>query len=356
MEYGNSALDCLQAYIDSLVETGRMDDTRLGRHFFTEYKTNIILGAKDQAQQQEATAEPPRKRRRSAEGSNNPVPSKNTPLGSISLYNCTLSKDTVQSMVESGIGPHLAVLDFTGVHGLHDDVLEPLLPHCVNLKRLSLKNCRCLTVKTLRQVAQYQTGLESLDVGGSFNLSTSDVLEVLPMLTKLEEVHVSGLGWMDADLEELVSMRAWKAMSLNFSLKLSQAALRTSLMKVADSLTSLALAFCENVVDNTLLGMLGRNLPNLSYMDVRGNAGLTTLTGWYDGRASANLPAQPLLVLGRYSGLSASNVDDTKRIHPHFAQDLQVILDGGGMGRAILRGSPSLGLSPVRDQNCSNAY
>ena len=32
-EFGNPALDCLQSYIDSLVELGRLDDSRLGLNF-----------------------------------------------------------------------------------------------------------------------------------------------------------------------------------------------------------------------------------------------------------------------------------------------------------------------------------
>ena len=38
MEHGNPALDCLQSYIDALVELGRMDDGRLGLHFFEEWR------------------------------------------------------------------------------------------------------------------------------------------------------------------------------------------------------------------------------------------------------------------------------------------------------------------------------
>jgi hypothetical protein len=100
-------------------------------------------------------------------------------------------------------------------------------------------------------------------------------------------------------------------------------------------------------MDNAILGILGRNLPNVGYLDVRGNPGLSTLTGWYDGRASADLPAQSLLVLGRYSGLQDSSVDDTRRIHPNEASAdlLTVVLDGDGMGAAISRGEEATRLS-----------
>jgi hypothetical protein len=356
LQFGNPALDCLQSYVDSLVETGRMDDTRLGRHFFDEWKANVILGSGGTLHTEVAEVEPTpaplastRKRRRSSAAASaaapaivrsarsTPVPSTTIELGSLSLYNCTMSKDTVQAMVDAGMGPHLAVLDLTGVHGLGDDLLQLLLPQCVNLQRLSLKNCRRITVKSLRVVAQYQAKLESLDVGGAFNLTTDDVMEVVPTLTCLEEIHVSGLGWANGTLQRLADSRAWISLSLNFSLHISQAVLRTSLIRIAGSLKSLALAFCEDVVDNTLLGMLGRNLPVLQYLDVRGNPGLTTMTGWYDGRASADLPAQALLVLARYSGLSESSVDETKRVHLLAARALTAILDGNGMGAGIVR-------------------
>jgi hypothetical protein len=42
MEFGSSGLDVLQSYIDSLVELGRMDDSKLGLHFFEEWKANVL--------------------------------------------------------------------------------------------------------------------------------------------------------------------------------------------------------------------------------------------------------------------------------------------------------------------------
>jgi len=42
MEYGSPSLDVLQCFIDSLVEMGRMDDSKLGAHFFREWKANVL--------------------------------------------------------------------------------------------------------------------------------------------------------------------------------------------------------------------------------------------------------------------------------------------------------------------------
>ena len=330
MEYGSPALDCLQSIIDSLVELGRFDDSRIKKHFFEEWRCNVLLAAGKPLT---------KKRRRASTENTNSSANKSTTaaLGSLSLYNCTVSHETIDAMLESQMGENLAVLDWTGVHGLHDEMLAKLLPTCPNLLRLSLKNCRRVTVESLRVVAQHQPRLESLDVGGAFNISAEDVLEVIPILTDLKEIHASGLGWTDESVERLVNQRPWNKISLAFSFRLTQSSLRQSLMHIADTLVSLSLPFCENTVDNALLGMLGRNLPAVQYLDVRGNQSLSTLTGWYDGRASADLPAQSLLVLGRFSGLSEVSIEETRRVHPLEGGLLTAILDSSGAGTGITR-------------------
>jgi hypothetical protein len=388
LDYGNPALDCLQSIIDALVELGRMDDTRLGKHFFTEWVTNVQLAA-TQTQETTPSSQPTsqpshkKKRRRTSgtETDNNTTtntitttPTTPIALGGLSLYNCTLSPEMMEAMVQSNIGPHLAVVDLTGVHGLHDELLtQHLLPTAPHLQRISLKNCRRITVQTLRALANYQGQvLQALDIGGAFNITAEHVLEVLPALTKLNELHASGLGWNNTTIHTLMTItgqtttnhhtdddnmtemmeeatdeatttttttvRPWNKLSLGFSFQLSATALRQSLRLIATTLISLAIPFCENCVDNALLGMLGRNLPAVQYLDVRGNSSVTTLTGWYDGRASANLSAQPLLVLGRFSGLSDASVEETRRVHPLEALLLTVILDGTtGAGSGITR-------------------
>lgn len=174
-------------------------------------------------------------------------------------------------------------------------------------------------------------------MGGAYNISAEDVLEVVPTLLSLTELHASGLGWSNETVKRLVEQRAWTKLGLAFSFRLTAASLRQSLMIIADTLESLDLHFCEDLVDNALMGMLGRNLPAVKYMDLRGNPSLTTLTGWYDGRASADLPAQPLLVLGRFSGLSEGSIEETRRVHPVEAGLLTVILDVLGSGTGITR-------------------
>lgn len=355
MEYGCPSLDVLQSYIDSLVELGRMDDGRIGIHFFCEWKVNVQLAAgvrpeefdvKDEKDEEAAAVGRPSKRRRSdafipSTAAISPDPKLGvTPLGSLSLHNCTIENETFGAMIQAGVGLHLAVLDLTGVRGLMDEFTHQLLPTMPNLKRLSLKNCRKITSKTIKLLPRYQSALECLDVGGCFNITTTDLLHIVPTLPVFRELHASGLQWNNETLKQLVGLRdTWQALSLGFTDRFTQTALRESLIQLGDSLQSLALPFCETVVDNALLGMLGRNLPYLKYLDLRGNPSINTVTGWYDGRASADHPVQSLTVLGRYTSISENSVEETRRLHPlHTANDLlKVHLDGGGMGAGITR-------------------
>ena len=358
MEYGSVALDTLQSYIDSLVELGRMDDQRLGVHFFEEWKYNTLLGngidLAKQATTKDGVAETPpptpagrQKKRRRSSGSRSSTPvataTEETPsspelsaLGSLSLHNCTIFDETIEAMVKSRMGQYLGVLDLTGVNGLTDDLLSQLLPTCRSLVRLSVKNCRRLTPKSMEVIANHQTQLTFLDVGGSYNIHPHDLLDiVVPRLSQLVELHASGLAWTNELVSKLTAMRPWKGLSFGYAAYLSATPLKEALVQVAATLQMVALQFCENLVDNALLGSLGRNLPNVVCLDLRGNSSLNSLTGWYDGRASAGLKPQGLVVLARYSGVSKSSLEETKRIHPVETADLICILDGTGVGVGI---------------------
>lgn len=342
IQYGNPALDYLQSYIDTLVDLGRMDDRRLGIHFFQEWKTNVVLADRaspsfsDTSMLSKAI---PKKRRRSGVESSVVSDATSLPLGSLSLYNCTIADETVECMVSSGMCLHLAVLDLTGLRGLTDDLAIQIFRASPNIQRLSLKNCRKITGKSVVQLISMKK-LHCLDVGGCFNISSSEIVDIIPSLPALSELHASGLLWNDASLQSLVACRdTWKGLSLGFSNDMTQSALRECLLQLGDSMQSLALPFCESVVDNALLGVLGRNMPMLQFLDLRGNGSLNTITGFFDGRTSADLPAQALTVVGRYSGLTDISIEETRRVHPLHASSslLTVYLDEKGMGAAITR-------------------
>mmetsp|Transcript_24052 Transcript_24052/g.58866 ORF Transcript_24052/g.58866 Transcript_24052/m.58866 type:complete len:453 (+) Transcript_24052:60-1418(+) len=328
MEYGSPSLDVLQCFIDSLVELGRMDDSKLGLHFFREWKANVL--AKNESTVTKTNTKPKKKKARREVS---------VKLGSLSLHNSVLGEDTVNAMVESGMPNHLAVLDMTGIQPLTDELLLPILKDAKNLRRLSVKNCRRLTSKTLENLGQHTSQLTSLDIGGAYNLQPQAVLEVCANLFYLEELYASGLGWTDSLLQELTSLRGWKGLSMGFAPLLTAAGFKAAMLSQTKSLLSLSIPFCEQMVDAALLGALGRHLPLLQALDVRGNTNLASLTGWYDGRATlAPKPAaRPLLVLARYAGVTKASLEDTKRIHPLDALHLECILDSGGIGLGIRR-------------------
>lgn len=311
-ENGNPALDCLQSYVDSLVELGRLDDSRLGVNFWAEWKRNV--------------GSPTKKRKRTE------APE----LGSVSLHNGNIADDTVDAMIKSGMGECVGVLDMTGMHTLTDELVEKLLVTMPNLQRLSLKNCRRLTGRSLLVVAEHLPNLTCLDVGGSYNMTTAEVLETLPSLANLDELYASGLGWTDLTLQQLADERSWKGLGVGFSQLLTPSGLREAL-STQSHLERLSIPFCEQALDTSLLGFLGRMLPGVTALDIRGSMQVNSLTAWFDGRAVVGAPAQELFVLARYSNLTKGSLDETKRIHPIHAVELTCVLDGKGVGGGIHR-------------------
>lgn len=305
---GNVASDVLQSYLDSMVELGRMDDTRLGVTFWKEWKFHT---------------NPTKKRKLSS-----PI------LASLSLHNASIGENTVAAMVKSGMGDNLGNLDLTGSHTLTDNVVETLLQHCPNLKRLSLKSCRRLTNASLQSVVTYCPNMTCLDVGGTYNMTTSYILDCIPQLDQLEELYASGLGWTDQSLAQLVEIKSdWKGLGLAFSL-VSGGGIRMSLAQCVE-LEILNISFCETACDASLLGYLGRSLPHVKALDIRGNNLVTSLTGWFDGRLQLQAEAQELFVLARYAGISKQSIEETQRIHPVQASMLTCVIDASGTGGAI---------------------
>jgi hypothetical protein len=165
-----------------------------------------------------------------------------------------------------------------------------------------------------------------------------DVLDAVQQLPNLVELHASGLAWNDATLMKLMELRSnWTGLSIGFS-NITSYGLREALPYVSDTLTHLSLPFMETAVDNALVGFLGKTLPKLVCLDIRGNSSVSSLTGFFDGRHFNHAEAaQELFVLARYSNVQASSVEETRRIHPVLASNLIVVLDGGGVGGGIRR-------------------
>jgi len=469
-EFGSCALDLLQCYIDTLIEAGRMDDTRLGYHFFQEFKINIQLchdtktntkmsttaaGAQQQGSTPTTTtaADPhattdmtmatattamqmqmnmnvpiPKKKKRKRGGSSGvssaaerkkelekraaekkveaarqaailaAVPKSR---GSLSLHNTIMATNTMSHLISSNVLYHISNLDLTGIQTLTDLILSSILVETgYQLKRLSVKNCRRLTDLTLHNLGTHSSNLVALDIGGDYNINTHSVIDVLtPTIVKrgrgvytttklphLTELHASGIGnqggWTDELLPGLFGVRGWSALSIGFSPYLTFEGWKNAIFDVeskqtalqlqaeqeggtttttrdenmCQTLQSLAVPFCEQtLVTNAWLGLMGRHLPNLRALDVRGNHQLTSLTGWYDGRATIShmlhspqaQQHQSLLILARYSGVNENSVKDTKQIYPmgtpssaygENVDPLKVVLSSSdGIGWGILR-------------------
>ena len=323
--------------------------------------------------------------------------------GSLSLHNCEILVETSSNLLTSRLLEHIHVLDLTGLQTLKDDILLPFLKSAgLQLERLSVKNCRRLTDISVHNVCMHCPNLRAIDLGGNYNIWPRTVIDALAVkitkrgrgiftsqaLPHLVELHASGIGptggWSDDLLPELFALRGWKALSIGYSPYLSFAGWKEALLSVehkhreeqeqeeikneelgngnpaisnesknnpkantnmCQTLQSLGIAFCEQqLVDNAWLGLMGRHLPNLRALDVRGNHSLHSMTSWYDGRATISTssgtmvhPRQSLVVLARYSGVSANGIEETKRIYPMAAAPLTVSTQSDGIGLGILR-------------------
>jgi len=490
-ENGSCALDLLQSYADSLVELGRMDDKRLGLGFFAEFKINIELQHKarlaiQQREQEQQEQELVHVQQQQAHSSNTTTTTTNTntihaPIpkkkkrkrssassgasaaaaakkkkeakilaeanrraailaavpkskGSLSLHNCEMLRETTHNLLTSRVLEHVQALDLTGLQALKDDTLLLLLQSAgLQLRRLSVKNCRRLTDRTIHNLCEHSPNLVSVDLGGDYNISPRTVVDALSVkilrrgrgvfttqsLVHLRELHASGIGpaggWTDDLLPDLFALRGWRALSIGFSPYLTFAGWKAAILSVeqkfgdggdtsggggggdnghgdnannnndndndnnnrghdrqegatsnantnnnnnmCQTLLSLGIAFCEQqLVDNAWLGLMGRHLPNLRALDIRGNHHVHSITSWYDGRATIELasnngnsngnsnhgirPKQSLVILARYCGISQNSVEETKRIYPMAAggdRALTVVTESNGIGWGILR-------------------
>ena len=327
---------------------------------------------------------------------------------SLSLHNCEVLTETTTNLLTSRVLEHVHALDLTGLQTLTDARLLLILKSAgLQLERLSVKNCRRLTDESIYNVCAFCPNLKAIDFGGDYNLKPQTLLEALSLkitkrgrgiftsqaLPHLVELHAGGIGptggWTNDLLPELFALRGWRALSIGFSPSLTFAGWKEALLSVehkhkeeqeqqydeegniiinetggggeddganqnnnntntnmCQTLKSLGVAFCEQqLVDNAWLGLVGRHLPNLRALDVRGNHHLQTMTSWYDGRATiSNIsnsvrvhPKQSLVVLARYSGISSNSVEETKRIYPLAATPLKVVTESDGIGWGILR-------------------
>jgi solute carrier family 6 GABA transporter-like protein 1 len=351
IENGNHAVECLQMYIDALVESGRAGDTRLGVHFFREWVQAVtgeeVCSSTDEGQQQHR-----QKKRQKVNTSSSRILC-HLPLGSLSLHNlASASINTFRSMEYANVGSCLGTLDLTGVHGLTDSILSKVIcsGSFPRLRRLSVKNCRKLTGKSIKSLGNLRE-LKALDVGGCFNVHPNDVIEMVQQHpgTKrgtFTEIYASGLSWTDVALEELLfaTSKHLRGLGVGFSPYLSGPCLILTLTNAARTLDRLSISFCSGV-DDAVLSALGKNLPKLAVLDIRGCSKVYSLTGMMDGRNAASAAigaegiAEHLFVLARYSGISNNSLEETSRLYRNEQGDpvFTCIVDSEGTGGGIRR-------------------
>ena len=294
----------------------------------------------------------------------------------------TLTDDLLLPFLKSA-GLQLERLSVKNCRRLTDLSVHNVCAHCPNLKAIDLGGDYNIWPRTVIDALAVKVTKRGRGIFTS---------QALPHLV---ELHAGGIGptggWSDDLLPELFALRGWKALSIGFSPYLTFRGWKEALLSVeqkhkeehqpqepqlvqegesnieggpvadtpstsnnetkkantnmCQTLQSLGIAFCEQqLVDNAWLGLVGRHLPNLRALDVRGNHSLHSMTSWYDGRATISTsdgvkihPKQSLVVLARYSGISANATEETKRIYPMAAGPLTVSTESDGIGLGILR-------------------
>ena len=88
---------------------------------------------------------------------------------------------------------------------------------------------------------------------------------------------------------------------------------------------------------------LGKVLPNLRVIDIRGASSINSITPMLDARATVNSYKVSedgddqfpfIFVLTRYTSITPSSLVDTRAV---YSYDFDSIIDGGGLGSGIRR-------------------
>lgn len=353
IENGNHAVTCLQMFIDALVESGRAGDDRLGVHFFREW-VQAVTGGMEINRPEKAQKQRPKKKQKKGNTNSNSNSSRqfdHLPLGTLSLHNlASASIHTFRSMQHANVGSCLGTLDLTGAHGLTDSILSEVIcsGSFPRIQRLSLKNSRKLTGKAVANLVKLRH-LRAVDVGGCFNIHPNDVIEMVqqhPGTKKgtLTEIYAGGLGWTDVALETLIELTSThlRGLGIGFSTYLSGPGLVLMLTKAAETLDRLSIPFVASV-DDAVASALGKALPKLAVLDIRGCNKVYSLTGMMDGRIAAGNSgaevAKHLFVLARYSGISNNSLEETSKLYRNELGEpiFDCVLDGGGTGGGVRR-------------------
>ena len=88
--------------------------------------------------------------------------------------------ETLNNILSSNVLKHIYTLDLTGLQTLTDDMLLSVVKETgLQLRRLSVKNCRRLTDITIHSLCNHSSNLESIDIGGDYNIKPRTIIDLL---------------------------------------------------------------------------------------------------------------------------------------------------------------------------------
>ena len=177
----------------------------------------------------------------------------------------------------------LVSVDVSGCFQTDDATIAKLLKSCHKLQNLNIKNCRKLTDITLESIVSLRNPLDTLNIGGNFNMTPQGVQNFFlsyPHVHRLREMHVSGLMIND---DILVSVAAKCTGLTSFGLgysDVSESGLSKLLSVLGPQFVKLNVSWLSTlhaqISTAFLLEVLATYCPRLIELDVSGMKNFTS--------------------------------------------------------------------------------
>lgn len=175
-------------------------------------------------------------------------------------------------------------INLSGSYLVDDNAIKYLLQQCKMLTFLKVQNCRKLTDKTCDSIVQYGQRLESVHLGGCFNITSDSginrMLDDSNTAHRLQELNIAGLS-ATFSTSRLIALRCTGLTTLNIAYALlSEHDIMNMLESIGNSLEVLSIAWISshNSVDEiklTFLEFLCSTCPRLKELDISGLKNLT---------------------------------------------------------------------------------
>ncbi len=171
----------------------------------------------------------------------------------------------------------LVSLDVSGCFQVDDLTIGTVLTTCPKLTNINIRNCRKLTDETLESLGKLDTRLQSLNIGGNFNMTVKGVQAFLNhsrYLGELRELHISGLMITDDILTSVASScRGLTAVGIGFA-DVSEAGLLKLFLGVGPQLLSLNVSWLSSATaqigSSFLIDCIAVHCPHLVELDISG--------------------------------------------------------------------------------------